>query len=112
MALSKWATAVHTHCLKTGTGITPPEAIKQFGNPPSTSSAGSILNSALLGGWFRREEWQEIGAGGALVKRTRYFALDKAAQPVKKTGGNGALIKSYFTGMKRCRSVFELGETQ
>lgn len=109
MALSKWATAVHQHCLKTGAGITPPEAIKQFGNPPSTSSAGSILNSALSSGWFRREEWTETGAGGGLVKRTRYFALDKKAPA--KTGGNGSVVRSYFTGMKRCRSVFELGET-
>lgn len=104
--LSKWTQAVHDHCRINKCGLTPPETIRLFGNPPSISSASALLNSAMSSGWFRREEWQEEGRS-AKVYKSRYFALDKqpvAARPAK-------VRQSYFDGITRCRSVFELGET-
>lgn len=102
--LSKWTKAVHRHCLSTQTGITPAEAIVLFGVPPTSGSASAILNSALRHRWFRREEWHEQGATG-LVRRSRYFAVDKAVQPARLPDNR----QSYFAGLKRCRSIFELG---
>ena len=104
--LSKWTQAVYDHCRLNQCGVTPKEAIAMFGNPPSRSSSASILCSAMANGWFRREEWLEEGAT-AMVYRSRYWAIDKqpaAVRPVNRT-------KSYFDGITRCRSVFELGET-
>lgn len=104
--LSKWITAVHAHCLKTGAGITPAEAEQIFGVPPGQSGS-ALLNNALRDGWFRREEWKEEGRCGA-VRRSRYFALDKEAT---ETSRKGPAPASYFHGVKRVRSVFELGST-
>lgn len=99
--LSKWNIDVHTHCLATGQPITPMQAIERFGNPASRSSAASLLANAALAGYFRREEWLEEGSSKQ-VNRFRYVALERevvAADP----------RSSYFTGLRRVRSVFDLG---
>ena len=102
--MSKWAQAVHTHCLSSGTGITPLEAIAQFGNPTSSSPAHRILANAERSGYFRCEEWQEE-TGSGLVRKFRYWALESEhlPRPTKVP------VHSYFDGLKRVRSVFELG---
>lgn len=90
---SNWTNAVHKHCLAAGIGITPAEAEAQFGTPPSNNGVDSILAAAARSGWFRREA-------------SRYYAVDRSPPPAKRPDNRS----SYFTGMVRCRSIFELGE--
>lgn len=106
MSLSKWMKTVHEHCLRTGVGITPSQAIQAFGPPPTSATAGAIFNSALRDGWFRREEWQEQGVT-ALVWRSLYYAVDKEANPPRRVDTR----TRWFQGLQRVRSVFELGNT-
>lgn len=107
---NNWTLKVHTYLLQTGKGMSPAQIADHFGPPTCASSPSSVLNSAMRNGWFRREEWQEMGAGGLLVRKSRYFALDRTVEapaahvPRRPT-------TSYFTGLKRVRSIFELAET-
>lgn len=94
---SVWTMKVHSHCLRNGVGMKPFEAVQNFGPPPTSSTAAAILCSAQRSGWFRRE------AG-------RYYALDKANQP-QLHNKLEPRVSSYFYGIKRVRSIFELAET-
>lgn len=104
--LSNWMARIHDDCLRSQRGITPGQAVAQYGTPPTASSVGSLFNAALRDGWFRRQEWREQGAVNE-VRRSRYFAVDKAGQPARLPDNR----TSYFTGITRCRSIFELGDT-
>lgn len=106
--LTRWCAAVHAECLASGRGMTAHEAITQFGNPSSARSAGTTLNCAVAEGWFRKVEEAEA-VGPDRIKRQRYFALDKV--PVAR-GRPVVERTSFFDGMRRVRSVFELGEWQ
>ena len=97
--LGTWTAAVHAHCLATRQPITPQQAQALFG-PPLRSRSSGLLNSAFLGGYFEREEWIEEGRSKQ-VGRFQYRAVSKALERQDNR-------HSYFDGMKRVRSVFEL----
>lgn len=106
MALNIWATRVHEYSLRTNRGLTSQEAIDLFGTPVGESSASLILHYSARDGWFRREEWIEEGSLKP-VRRVRYWAIEKQQKlhqvPVNQD--------SWFAGLKRVRSVFELGDS-
>jgi len=104
---SDWTTRVHEHLLKTRTGMTPAMVITMFGKPPGTSAAGKVLSAASQHGWFRREQ-REAEGDTVRVTTPIYFAVDRAnATPTRR----GPEPESYFYGVKRVRSVFELWST-
>lgn len=85
--MNLWTKSVHDYCIETGRGVTPPEAVERFGTPPGMVTAAELLNAGMRRGFFSRED-------------RRYFAVER-----KSTSNKG----SYFAGIKRVRSVFELG---
>lgn len=98
--LGRWSMQVHEHCMRTGRPITPQEAIALFGDPPSRSSASATLYSAAEAGWFLRippARPDEVVKYRAVEKVEKHAAADERA--------------SWFDGLKRVRSVFELGGT-
>lgn len=99
--LNPWSAKVHDYALSTGKSITTPEAQTMFGNAPG-GSASNMLNSAAAAGYFRREEYQEEGERN-LVTRVRYHAIDRPIGPPKRPS-------SYFHGLLRVRSIFDLGQ--
>ena len=99
--LNPWSAKVHDYCVSTGNSVTTVEAAAMFGKPNS-GTVSNLLNSAALAGYFRREEFQEEGER-AFVTRVRYFAIDKPQASARKSA-------SWFAGMTRVRSVFDLGK--
>lgn len=107
MALNKWVAAVHQHALASGKGINAEDATRYFGVPVANVTGAAMLASAAVNGWFHYKRWTEIGTNGRPVKRGHYVAIDKVEQPSRLPDNR----TSYFTGVKRVRSVFELGAT-
>lgn len=105
MALNKWVAAVHAHALASGKGISAEDATRYFGVPVANVAGAAMLASAAVNGWFRYEQWTETGPSGRSVRRGHYVAIAKVEQPAHKPDNR----TSYFTGVKRVRSVFELG---
>lgn len=102
--LSPWSAKVHAHCLQTGQGINGSMAASMFGLP-NTGTTSGMLHSAMMSGYFRREVWQEELPSGRLGRRSLYYALDKAAETAQRAV---APRGSYFAGVKRVSSVFDL----
>ena len=71
-------------------------AIEHVDDP---TSAAALLNVAAANGYFRRESLKGPGA----ARLVSYWPLAKAL-PADRDART-----SYFTGLKRVRSVFELG---
>lgn len=92
MSLSKWAGPVHAHYFALGRPFTVDDVIGKFGNPPGTSASRS-LNYAARRGWFTVVE---LSTG----------RIYRAVEQMRKTPPEA----SYFEGIKRVRSVFELGD--
>lgn len=101
MKLGKWTAAVHAFALAYGKPITASEAIERFGNPSGVSSAARLLRGAWDRGWFMRCEVDGVAlyTAVAAVKRT---------PPPKRSR---CVDDSFFDGIKRVRSVFELGDS-
>lgn len=97
--ISLWAERVHQHYLGKDVGISAAQAVKEFGEPNGITSAAALLNTAAANGYFRRESLKGPGA----ARLVRYWPLDKALPADRQAR------TSYFTGLKRVRSVFELG---
>lgn len=106
MAMNMWSTKVHDYSLRTNRGLSPQEAIALFGTPVGEVSASKILNDCMQDGWFRRETWDEEGAL-KVVRRSRYWAIQKQPRPPRAPDASN----SWFEGLKRVRSVFELGDS-
>lgn len=90
---SKWTMQVHAHCLRLKCGVSPAEAAALFGPPPGSSQVSEILGSARRNGWFRRE------AG-------RYYAINRTAADTRTRVDPRV---SFFSGIKRVNSVWQLG---
>lgn len=103
---SRWTMAVHAHSLATGRGITPEQAVAAFGMPPTLSSAGEILQAARRDGWFRLEQQPEPGSFGR-IKQQSFVAVRRIDSPNTTRPDNRS---SYFTGLPRVNSVFQLGD--
>lgn len=103
---SRWALAVHAHSLATGLGITPDQAVAAFGMPPTLSSAAEILQAARRDGWFRLEQRPEPGSFGR-IRQQSFIAIKRVDSPSTTRPDNRP---SYFTGVTRVNSVFQLGD--
>lgn len=101
--MALWTTAVHDHCMASGASITPAEAEVLFGKPCGNQPASKMLGSAAANGYFRRETSLVEGRMGQKTE-VRYVAIVK-----ERAKPEGRQARSYFYGMKRVRSVFELG---
>lgn len=93
--VARWARRVHEHLVDSGGPITPDEAVALFGNPPTRSSAATTLYAAMRKGWFTRDT------------EMRYRAVKPGKPAPRRVDAD--LGQSYFTGLQRVRSVFELG---
>lgn len=104
--LGKWSAKVYEHYLETGESFTCAEAMSKFGDPTTTVSAPVLLESAVLAGYFSRAIQTY---GGERVCRYRAIASesrrDSRGRPPKNTADS-----SYFDGLRRVRSIFELGD--
>lgn len=106
--MNKWTSAVHEYSLRTKLGVTPSDALSLFGPPPTTLSIAAILAAATRDGWFRRAELEDADDGLSRRRmRTHFVAVDKANQPSVKVDNR----TSWFQGITRVRSVFELGDS-
>lgn len=101
MRLGKWTASVHAFALAHGKPISASEAIERFGNPTGASSAARLLRGAWERGWFMRCEVDGVNLYTAVdvVKR-------QPTQERQRKAGD-----SFFDGIKRVRSVFELGDS-
>jgi hypothetical protein len=99
--LNPWSSKVHDYCISTNSSVSTAEAAAMFGRPTS-GTASNLLNSAASAGYFRREEFQEESSEG-VVTRVRYRAVDKPQTSARRPS-------SWFDGLQRVRSVFELGQ--
>lgn len=91
---SAWAADVHDHYLQLGGPFTAAEAVTRFGAPRSTT-AEKALDKAAADGWFMCIDVDSVRS---------YRAVERS----ENARGDG----SYFDGLKRVRSVFELGDCQ
>lgn len=105
---SRWVMAVHAHSLATGLGITPDQAVAAFGMPPTLISAGELLQAARRDGWFRLEQQPEPGAFGR-IKQQSFVAIKRVDLPAPIRPDTRS---SYFTGISRVNSVFQLGDSR
>lgn len=103
--LSKYMAAVHAHCLASGRAMTSDDVLSLFGLPPTTATVPSLMASAAENGWFRKEKVEVEGLRHRVVE-IRYHAVSRAAEQAKPPDTR----KSWFTGIKRVNSVFQLGE--
>jgi hypothetical protein len=101
MKLGKWTAAVHAFALAYGKPITASEAIERFGNPSGVSSAVRLLRGAWDRGWFMRCEVDGVAL---------YTAVEVVKRPQSSKRTREANV-SYFDGIKRVRSIFELGDS-
>ena len=102
--MALWTEAVHAHCMAANVGLTPDEAERLFGKPSGNQPPSKMLGCAAANGYFvRRAEVVEGRIGTKTVGR--YFAVNK----VKERKAERAKDESYFAGMRRVRSVFDLG---
>jgi hypothetical protein len=97
MNLGTWTSAVHAWSLDNEKTITADDARRMFGNPPCASSAARMLRASASRGWFERSE---------IDGESVYMAI----RPVEGRKPPG-VSRSYFDGLKRVRSVFELGDS-
>lgn len=100
--MSRWCSEVHAHYLGLGTEFTAREAALLFGESFSSTGPQNGLDNAAADGHFTRRVTVE---DGKRVYRYR-AAIASAKDHQVPTPSN----KSWFTGLKRVRSVFELGE--
>lgn len=101
--ISTWARKVHAAAVGSSRCFSAAEAAVEFGVPPGSGSAETQLETAVARGWFRREI-RTVEIGGCRRKVAYYGAIDRFAERGRKDSG------SYFTGIKRCRSIFDLGK--
>lgn len=99
MKLGKWTSEVHAWSLVNGKPVTVADSVAMFGQPSGVSSAARLLRAAHAGGWFTREERDGVAA---------YMAVRKVEKDLPERKRSG---ESYFDGIKRVRSVFELGDS-
>lgn len=97
MKVSVWATRVHEHYLACGAVFTADYAVARFGHPQGRSTARRMLNYAAAQGLF-----QTCDSPGGMV----YRAVEPVEQPKPVRAP-----ESWFDGLKRVRSVFELGDS-
>ncbi|MDR7331746.1 hypothetical protein [Roseateles asaccharophilus] len=109
-ALNDWTRAVHAHCRSLTAqagrpvGVTVEEALAACGAPPALQGCPSrILQRAAVRGWFTGEREIAEGRWRGCKVRVRYYAA--AALPPAAPRPEPA---SYFDGLVRASSVFEL----
>ena len=91
---SAWVSDVHDHYLPLGGPFTAAEAVTRFG-PPRSTTPEKALDKAAAEGWFMRIDVDSARS---------YRAIDGDARQAREN--------SYFDGIKRVRSVFELGDCE
>lgn len=100
--VGNWARMVHETYVGKPTQFTADEAEHRLGKPSGNRSAEQQLELATSKGWFKRHTRIE-SRGGRKVTVAVFVAVDRFAERGRNDSG------SYFTGIKRCRSIFELG---
>ena len=101
--IGTWARMVHATYVGTTRYITAAEAVEKFGTPAGSGSAEQQLETAVARGWFKRE-MRAVEVGGRTRQVAHFCAIDRFAERGRKDSG------SYFTGLKRVRSIFDLGK--
>ena len=101
--IGTWARMVHETYVGTTRYITAAEAVEKLGTPAGSGTAEQQLNTAVARGWFKRE-MRAVEIGGRTRQVAHYLAIDRWAQRGRKDSG------SYFSGLVRCRSIFDLGK--
>lgn len=98
----KWVLQVHAYGIESGEDIRVELAVLRFGSPPSCISPRDLLEHAVVDGMFRRRQVLVDGR-----REIRYVAVQSDPRPTPAP----IHAASYFDGMRRVRSVFELGAT-
>lgn len=101
--IGTWARTIHSAYVGTGRRFTAAEVVQLYGKPSGTGGAEAQLDTAVTRGWFRRE-LRAVEIDGRMRQVAHYQAIDRFAERGRKDSG------SYFTGIKRCRSIFDLGK--
>lgn len=102
--LGAWTSKVHRHYIESGESFTIEAAVTRFGDPQSHVQAQSLLDGAAASGWFSRSTQVY---GNERVTRYRAIARERhehAGRPTKREAA------SYFDGLTRVNSIFELGD--
>ena len=94
---------LHGAYVGTNRCFTAAQAVELYGKPGGTGTAEDQLETAVERGWFRRE-MRAVEVHGRQRQVAHYLAIDRFAERGRKDSG------SYFTGIKRCRSIFDLGK--
>lgn len=103
--LGKWSSMIHTHYLRSGESFTAAAAVGRFGEPTTTISGESLLDAATASGYFIKSEQS---FGGERVRK--YRAIPGAAAATRRSKDPKQEPESYFDGLKKVRSIFELGD--
>lgn len=97
--LNAWPAKVHAASIASGQGFTCGEAVARFGEPPAGSApATKQLQHARARGWF-------VARPTGVAAQVRYYAV-----PAPEAPRRVETSPSYFDGLRRVRSVFELGQ--
>jgi hypothetical protein len=102
-SLTKWAADVHAFCLRHDRAMTEGECIRFCGIPASQTPARDLLDSACAAGHFRRQCIVEDGRA-----TVRYRAVVREPAPRRMPDNTN----SWFHGIRRVSSVFDLGAEQ
>lgn len=100
---SPWTIQVHDHYLRTGETFTTRQAVAKFGKPKANCSAGQMLHGAARSGYFSIRRTSENTRPDIL----QFTAIDRDQHVTQRQGK--VQRQSYFHGLVRCRSIFELG---
>ena len=105
-----WVLKVHAYCLRTGNSVTSRQAQDLFGRPPNKTAAGQLMHSAARIGYFHMG-WTQPAAGHGARDVRLFTAIPRSRKSptVTRLTNSAQHQQSWFTGLKRCRSVFELG---
>jgi len=99
-SMTRWTADVHAFSLRHERALTEADCIRVIGPPASQTPICELLDSASLAGHFRR---QCIVEDGRVTIRYRAIVREPQSSPMPDN------TRSWFHGMKRVRSVFELG---
>lgn len=103
--LNPWTIRVHEHYLATGETFTTRQATAKFGRPPNHCSVGQQLHGAARSGYFDITRTTESKRPDTL----KFKAVDREEHVTQRAGK--VQRQSWFHGLVRCRSIFELGST-
>lgn len=104
MNVAKWCNTAYDASLRSGRALTPEQAELEFGTPPSGVNVTELLEAMVRDGLMLRETWREENPFSLSRVRTQYRAIEKREIPLPPRPR-----ASYFDGLVRVSSVFELG---